>query len=1082
MAKGDQARVHVDQDADHRETEMAFTGDQSEKTIVDANPNRIGEVQVDLGTPERATLVAVDSETGKQTIAIKNEQGAIEMEAATPQELKAEKKRNITLTELNDSIDRTLKAYSEASGREIPTISNAERIRMIIKARQADNPSTALIDLIKKHPDLSEKTEPEKTVDTGLKFVEITPDPIYSQGPAAVKKRLEDLQNELVALKRSNPEQSDRIHEELRRLNTVLPIVTEVDRINFNEQAADMIQETLDEITKKNKKESQKIKKKIGTRGKQILGTSGRINALNETLKQEEQDLIGLIELFEEGKTTGAAKSQIDRIKQERDKLQIKLKQLETDAAQLTAQSAALEKAGLSYDTLLPGIDSKLYNELVAQFDSNAEEAKNALESILKDQDTSKKVKDTLVEFQKDLKAGQLKRTELSDEEWNAIPDNKIASPSEINFSETTSPELRQQLLEAKRSRDLGPIDEEGPLPTKPFARQDLDATSPGSSADENIIDRVVAADRNPDTEDEVEFGEDHRTESEMESPMIIRPTSGEPTRVDRTPLRREASTTAFDSGTDMVIGDGAIPGEQDVEQLVAQPEAAAENIEDETNEYIDEYLEAEQIEFQKMLETFRNDPSRDLAKGLENMRARILKLEKNPEEVILENPDLIASVREAGGLKPEQIQRAVDALNVLLKEGEEILKDAKANAATPEKPEQEPEEEPVDTFDAKDVESRKALLMMAVNGYKTKEAAIYSLIAFGVPERVMKKIKTFEELDDLVEHPSFMSRMTGEADKIQEAMNRFIEDAVLDKANTARAKKGLGTVESVSNNSTAARNRKTPIHVRGENARIAENKPVTIEQKLPAEPTAPEEPQNSESVAQIENKPDVFEESDEDFLARAEAQNALDDANRPLAEQAPSLPKNRELGSNVNGIKFEFTQDANGTFILELPQAGANIELGQNEYIARQAMEYAKQYVKDDPEDLGKPEFIGTILDEAGKQFQTLEKQNQEYRKIVGEDAAGVEQIRIAFEAMTRNEKRTNGFPDTWSEILNPPKPSLLRRIFGNPAKDQKDLFAKIKEVTNKKNRFRNPGSVQQAPESEPEEEGEQPPVAKAA
>lgn len=1154
MARGDASKARIEKDEKTPEAEAPLIGEQSESAVANPNPNKIGEVQVELrkpdGTKEKAMLVAVDSTSGKETLARKNEKGTIELESATPAEIKAENKKNVTIKELNDTFDSAIKTYAEAAGREIPAISKTERNRMIKKATQTENPNAALIDFIKNHPSLSEQPESADKADAGPKFVEVIPDPIYSKGADAVQKRLEELQGELATSTSKNPEQIDKIHEELQRLNTVLPIVKEVDRVQFDEQAADMIQETLDEISEKNKGESKKLKKKIGYRGKQILGTSGRINALNQTLEKEEQELLNLSELFEAGgETTVAAKSKIDRIKQERDKLQEKLKILESDTAQLTAQNAALEKAGLSYDTLLPGTDAKLYDELVTQQEQNPDETQKALDALLKDEKTSKKVKETILEFQKDLQVGSLKKGEVSD----------VESDDEINKDAAIfSPEITRQILEAKIAQEQ---QTEEPLPTKPFAREDLGETSPGSVTDRGLIDQVISADQKPIDDDEEEFDAGSRNadttltksiadlnqeagrtpppESNLPSDVEsadkkdaenLKSTTIEKTRSFKTPTGIESANKPLEAselsdeqmvaeinrlkeeynkqeelfyknekaGKELAAKEGRpwtldehqklvekadqaatalnamidkyeasrtekttvdVPIIPMVEAATEQPKIAVEKKETQVDidEHIDSFIKDEQEEFHHIIDVLKNGKTKvNLPYILKELGKRIANLQKDAETEILYNNDLIDSVKASGGLKPEQKQKALDALNALMAEGTAIQSELEQQALeekTKDLIRVTPENITPQEGHEFSREGATNSLIKAWESYPNDTAAKDSLIAFGFPKGLVRKAKSLGAIWQAYNKPPFFQNK----EQLQGAMNRFLEEATVRLENTKRDAENKPTVESVSGKSVVSRNRETIKRLSdthsgslGEKMRASQKiEDAQLADKLKAVT-------DQEPIKQTEEKAEVATESDEDFNARLDAQvekNEKESAQNTSTEQTPGMPKNRELGSNVNGIKFEMKQNEQGTFVMELPQAGGNVELGQNAFLAKQAMDFAKQYVIDHPDTIGKPENIGVLLEEAGKQFLTLEKQNERYAKLVGEDAAGLETVRAAFEALSPSDKEANALPETWNEVINPKKPSIFKRVFGNPAKDQKDLFAKIKTVVLKQN-----------------------------
>lgn len=504
------------------------------------------------------------------------------------------------------------------------------------------------------------------------------------------------------------------------------------------------------------------------------------------------------------------------------------------------------------------------------------------------------------------------------------------------------------------------------------------------------------------------------------------------------------------------------------VEASTEQPKMTAEKKETQVDidEHVDSFIKDEQESFHYFIDLLKEGKIKvNLPYALNELGKRIEQIKNDPETEILYNNDLIDSVKASGGLKPEQKQKALDALNALMAEGKAIQSELEQQAlegktevrSIPEPTEQlirvTPENRTPKEGHEFSREGATNSLIKAWDSYPNDKAAKDSLMAFGFPKGLVNKAKSLGAIWQAYNNPPFFQNK----EHLQGAMNRFLEEATIRLENTKRDAEKKPPVESISGKSVVSQNRETI-------TRLSDTRSGSLGEKMRATQKI-EDAQladklktvtDQEPIKQTEEKIEDTTESDEDFNTRLDAQiekNAKESAQNTSAEQTPTTPKNRELGSNVNGIKFEMKQNEQGTFVMELPQAGGNVELGQNAFLAKQAMDFAKQYVIDHPDTIGKPENIGVLLEEAGKQFLTLEKQNERYAKLVGEDAAGLETVRAAFEALSPSDKEANALPETWNEVINPKKPSIFKRVFGNPAKDQKDLFAKIKTVVLKQN-----------------------------
>lgn len=178
----------------------------------------------------------------------------------------------------------------------------------------------------------------------------------------------------------------------------------------------------------------------------------------------------------------------------------------------------------------------------------------------------------------------------------------------------------------------------------------------------------------------------------------------------------------------------------------------------------------------------------------------------------------------------------------------------------------------------------------------------------------------------------------------------------------------------------------------------------------------------------------DKIEEPPELPVDILHAEKQKEEKTRQLAE----IEKiNKGLGNNIGGIKFEMSIDEKGAFLMELPNAKSNIELGNNFELAKAAIKHAKEFAKSVDGKL--IDHLDDVQEDAGRFIQ----RNEAYAKQMDSDTETITAMMTAFEKLPYKKRKELGLDNlSWDDIISPQKPTFFKRVFGNPKKEQQKIF----------------------------------------
>ena len=335
------------------------------------------------------------------------------------------------------------------------------------------------------------------------------------------------------------------------------------------------------------------------------------------------------------------------------------------------------------------------------------------------------------------------------------------------------------------------------------------------------------------------------------------------------------------------------------------------------------------------------------------------------------------------------------------------------------------------------------------------EEAVKDSLISFGVPKKVMDNLTSLKELSDMANKAG---RFSPTNKKVRDALLKFVEETNIQEADLAREeedkkrkKEGLnplGTVESVSRKSIAHKSmearRDTPVTPRYDST-YTENKKTVVE-------SAEDKKRREEQERKSKVKEEKLWKQNEPLPKSTEGEGEQTFFGKETSEALRAEPERLNRTEIVAGMNIAIDwDDAQGAYTLDVPNTHEKILIGRDKDEASKLFDLTSSKLfdlslsgKERDEDA-----LDSVFDNIAE--TALDRRHAEdYAGTVGEDVSVIESVRDAFETLSSDEREDRGFPASWDEIINPPKPSFLKRTFGNPLRDQRQLFAKLKAFAN--------------------------------